>query len=283
MDSIRQRLATVERRQADGAFTLVEILVVVSTVGLLLALLMPALAGARSQARGLACRSNLRQLVLAGMGYATENDGLYVAAASDMWDNAGLHRWHGVRTTLNEPFDASRGPLVGYLADGRVKECPARPDFVRADDWNASFERGCGGYGYNMAYIGSRLWDRCSSGPQAFQQVYARTTSAGEVASPGQTVMFADAAMANSGTSLIEYSFAEPPFAVLGGQVLADLYMSASIHFRHADHANVGWVDGHTGSEPMAPFDAANAYGASPGDLKLGWFEPVDNSPFDLR
>jgi prepilin-type processing-associated H-X9-DG protein len=283
MDSTQQRMAVAERRQADAAFTLVEILVVVSTMGLLLALLMPALAAARSQARGVVCQSNLRQLALAGIGYATENDGLYVPAASDMWDNAGLHRWHGVRTALDEPFDPARGPLVGYLADGRVKECPTRTDFVRGDDWNTSFEQGCGGYGYNMAYIGSRLWDKCVSGPQAFQLVYARTTTVNEVAGPGQTVMFADTAMANTETSLIEYSFAEPPFAIVAGQVMAGFYMSPSIHFRHTDRANIGWVDGHTGSEPMESSETANAYGADSATLKLGWFKPVDNSSFDLR
>lgn len=283
MNPLQQHLRGVGRQHSRRAFTVVEVLVVVSTVALLMALLMPALAGARSQARGLACRSNLRQLLLASAGYATENDGFYVPAAPDMWDNAGLHRWHGVRRTLNEPFDPSRGPLVGYLADGRVKECPARIDFVRAEVWSTSFEQGCGGYGYNMAYIGSRLWDRSISGPQALQQVYARTTSTGEVAGPGQTLMFADTAMANNGASLIEYSFAEPPFAVMSGQVMADFYMSPSIHFRHADQANVGWTDGHTGSEPRATFEVPNAYGVNPATLQLGWFEPVDNSPFDLR
>jgi prepilin-type processing-associated H-X9-DG protein len=282
MNATEQRFR-VDRYRAGRAFTLVEILVVVSTMGLLLAVLMPALASARSQARGLACRSNLRQLLLAGMGYATENDGFHVSAAKDMWDNAGLHRWHGVRTTIHEPFDPSRGPLVGYLADGRVKDCPARIDFVKAEDWNTSFEQGCGGYGYNMAYIGSRLWDRSISGSQAFQQVYARTTSTSEIASPGQTVVFTDTAMANNGTSLIEYSFAEPPFAIFGGQLMTDFYMSPSIHFRHANHVNVGWADGHTDAEPMAPFDAANAYGVDPATLRLGWFAPIDNSLFDLH
>ena len=283
MDAIKQRLRMSGRRHVGGAFTLVEVLVVISTLALLIAMLMPALASARSQARGLVCRSNLRQLVLAGMGYATENDGFYVPAARDMWDNAGLHRWHGARRTLHEPFDPSRGPLVGYLADGRVKECPAKIDFVRAEDWNTSFEQGCGGYGYNMAYIGSRLWDRSISGSQAFQQVYARTTSSSEIASPGQTLMFADTAMGNSGTTLIEYSFAEPPFAIFAGQLMTDFYMSPSIHFRHADHANTVWADGHTGSEPMAAVEGANAYGVNPAAVKLGWFEPVNNDPFDLH
>jgi prepilin-type N-terminal cleavage/methylation domain-containing protein/prepilin-type processing-associated H-X9-DG protein len=265
------------------AFTLVELLVVVTVLTLLLALLMPALAGARSQARALVCRSNVHQLVLAATGYAAENDGFYVPAAKDMWDNAGRCRWHGVRRSLGEPFDPAQGPLAGYLADGQVKECPARVNFVKSDDWNATFEQGCGGYGYNMAYIGSRLWDAAVTGPLALQQAYARTTSVHEIANPGGTLMFADAAMANGGDALIEYSFAEPPFAILSGQVMTDFRMSPSIHFRHGGHATVGWADGHVGSEPMAGVDTTNAYGVQSAGLRLGWFEPADNSLFDLH
>lgn len=279
----------LRRQNANGpsgsirAFTLVELLVVISTVALLVAFLMPALAMARSQAHGLVCRSGLRQLVLANTGYATENDGFYVPAASDMWDNAGRRRWHGVRESLSKPFEASKGPLAGYLADGQVNECPAHVNFVKSSDWNASFEQGCGGYGYNMAYLGSRLWDAGLSGEQAFQQAYARTTRAAEVANPAVTLMFADSAMANNATSLIEYSFAEPPFAVLNGQVFAEYRMSPSIHFRHGDVANVGWADGHAGSQSMARLDVTNAYGVNTAALRLGWFEPADNTPFDLR
>jgi prepilin-type processing-associated H-X9-DG protein len=271
------------QRPETGAFTLVEVLVVISTLALLVALLMPALAGARSQARGVACRSNLRQLVLASAGYAIENDGFHVPAAKDMWDDSGLHRWHGVRSTRDEPFDPIRGPLVAYLAEGQVKECPSRVHFARSNDWSSSFEQGCGGYGYNMTYIGSRLWDASLDSAKAFQHAYARTASLGEVTNPGQTLMFADTAMANDGTVLIEYSFAEPPFSVMGGQVRTEFYMSPSIHFRHRDSANVGWSDGHVGSRPVAEINGTNVYGVDSSALKLGWFEPIDNTPFDLR
>jgi prepilin-type processing-associated H-X9-DG protein len=255
---------------------------VIAALALVVALLMPALAGARSQAYRLVCRSNLRQLVLANIGYATEDDGFFVPAARDMWDSAGLHRWHGVRDRLGEPFDPTRSPLRAYLADGRIKECPAGVDFVRSDDWNSSFERGCGGYGYNMAYVGSRLWDAGVQGPGAFREAYERTTTVGEISRPGRTLMFADTAMANSADSVIEYSFAEPPFLVWSGQLVGDLYMSPSVHFRHRDRANVAWADGHVDGRPMAPAGGPNAYGIESAPLGLGWFDPVDNSPFDL-
>lgn len=283
MDLRQSNTGADSGRHDHHAFTLVELLVVISTIALLLALLMPALATARSQAHGLVCRSNLRQLVLAGVGYAAEHDGFYVPGAKDMLDGAGRHRWHGVRVSLSEPFDASKGPLAGYLAEGRVKECPIHVNFVRSNDWSANFEQGCGGYGYNMAYLGSRLWDPGLSPAQLAQQAYSRTTRVNEVASPAQTLMFADTAMANNGQSLIEYSFAEPPFAVLGGQVMTEFRMSPSIHFRHAGAANVGWVDGHVGSKPMAELEVTNVYGVDAASLRLGWFEPADNTPFDLR
>jgi prepilin-type processing-associated H-X9-DG protein/prepilin-type N-terminal cleavage/methylation domain-containing protein len=265
------------------AFTLVELLVVISMVALLMAILLPALAAARAGSRALACKSNLRQLVIAAVGYATENDGSYVPAASDMWDNAGLHRWHGRRDTLDEPFDPLRGPLAGYLADGRVKECPERVDFVTGRDWNASFEQGCGGYGYNMTYIGSRIWQNGLDSVQAWKDAYALTTRMTEIAAPGQTLMFADAAMANDARYFIEYSFAEPPFTVHSGRLVTEFYMSPSLHFRHAGRANIGWADGHIDPRQMAKTGGLNVYGVDSARMRLGWFEPVDNSPYDLK
>ena len=168
----KRRTQNAERR----GFTLIELVVVAAVIALLMAILMPALTGARASSRTLACKANLRQLLLAGLGYATENDGFCVPAASDLWDNAGLNRWHGRRDTLDEPFDPLRGPLAGYLADGRVKECPARVSFVTGLAWSANFEQGCGGYGYNMTYIGSRLWQSGISSIQDWRDSYSKTT-----------------------------------------------------------------------------------------------------------
>ena len=59
---------------ARRAFTLVELLVVIAILGILAALLLPALSRSKEQARGAACLSNLRQVGLAVQMYTDEHE-----------------------------------------------------------------------------------------------------------------------------------------------------------------------------------------------------------------
>ncbi len=57
------------------AFTLIELLVVVAIISLLMAILLPSLSNARKQAQRIVCASNLRQLGVGVMMYASDASG----------------------------------------------------------------------------------------------------------------------------------------------------------------------------------------------------------------
>lgn len=61
---------------ARTGFTLIELLVVVAVIGVLIAVLLPALSRSREAARGTICSANLRQMSLLTLAYAASNDNL---------------------------------------------------------------------------------------------------------------------------------------------------------------------------------------------------------------
>lgn len=251
------------------AFTLLELLVVLSIIATLIGLVIPALASARQAAGGAVCASNLRQLAAADFAYAHDHKNHFVAGAAQFTRN--LRRWHGTRATLNQPFNFRTGPLFAYLdLNGEVKRCPQFPA-SKGPISSRNFEAGCGGYGYNNEFVGRDQRTNCDAAIGAAVDVFCE---------PARTVMFADAAIVQrvgAAVETYEYSFAEPPLWVWGGR------SDPVIHFRHSGHTNVAWLDGHVDGQAMA-FTRDNVYGVTAAEneeLGVGGFGPQDNSLYD--
>lgn len=257
----------------NTAFSLIELLVVVGIIALLISILLPSLASARSSAKSTVCLSNLRQIGIQNAVYLNRYHAFAPVRLKTAPDENGemqdyFHdtgrqfrrkapRWQWF---LSEDLDPVVNPdkypdeetfNQSMVIDNRYFEDPAMSAFAN-DVRNGS-------YGYNGTYLGNaRTRDRDGDGEDDSWVRWSVNES--RISDPGQTVLAADSRGGSDPHGNHSYWLDPPKKAVYGldpeepdsqqafspnpAKLLEELGQSP-VEARHRGKGAVVFVDAH--------------------------------------
>lgn len=161
----------MKRKSEGSGFTLVEVLVVITIIGILIALLLPAVQAAREAARRLSCSNNLRQLGLAVHQYHDRLSVLPPGALVDQRSDGSL--WTGYlgpharvlpfleQNTVYEAMNPNTayGDTANKMAVGRVIAGFLCPSEVRREPLAHSTFGNIGGVSYGFSMGDWYVWN----------------------------------------------------------------------------------------------------------------------------
>jgi len=174
---------------------------VVTIIGILSGLLLPALAVARKRAWRTGCMNNLKQIGIASQMYVNDNNDYVVPIVDDTFSVY----WFGRLVATDQPIRRQDGLLQQYLKNrGTVEMCPAFASYVPI------VQGGGTSYGYNYWFLSPFT---VTVPPWGGYYSAVKFTA---IEQPGRTVLMADSARDYNGI-LEENWYLDPPRELVPG------------------------------------------------------------------
>lgn len=245
------------KTQNNRGFTLIELITVIAICSILMAMIGYGVIYARESSRSAKCKSNLKNLALATLTYATENNDTFPWGKKNV---AGYKYWCW-DFVITSDGTVMPGIIWNYSVDKKLLQCPS---FIGGQSNTESDPYT--GYNYNCSFIGK------VEGDSGKRKTPAKLS---HLKKPDRTALFGDGEFSGGANKFMR----SPKRSTKHDSSGTNIRKAGTQGYRHHGKTNIAFCDGHV--EEIS--DVYNSSG-EPGFVsqRSGFISP-DNSLYSLE